>query len=174
MIFQRLLGPKPAKAAGQRLYAAAVAQARTPALYADLGAPDTASGRFEVYTLHVILLLERLRGEGPGVAEASQALFDTYLSGLDNGLRELGVGDLSVGKTMRKMAEAFYGRAQGYDSAAAALPDLAPLEELLSRTVFDAGQPPARLAAYVAAARQGLAGQTLAALLDGKPAWPAP
>ena len=48
MIFQRLLGPKPAKAAGQRLYAAAVSQARTPALYADLGAPDTASAtRFE-------------------------------------------------------------------------------------------------------------------------------
>src|SRR5689334_11229958 len=110
MFFRRLFRPGSAKAAGQRLYAAAVAKARAPALYAEMGAPDTPDGRFEVYTLHVLMMLERLRGEGRAAADASQSLFDAYLSGLDHGLRELAVGDLSVGKTMRKLGEAFYGR----------------------------------------------------------------
>ncbi len=118
MFLQRWLKPGPARTAGARLYAAVVAQARQPALYAVLGAPDTPDGRFEVYTLHVLLVLARLKGQGPRAAHASQALFDAYLSGLDHGLRELAVGDLSVGKTMRKLGEAFYGRGQGLDDGA--------------------------------------------------------
>src|SRR6516225_6621533 len=106
MLLDRWLRAGPAKAAGQRLYAATVAAARAPELYHSLGAPDTPDGRFELYTLHVLLVLERLRSQGePGRATA-QALFDAYLSGLDNGLRELAVGDLSVAKTMRKLGEA--------------------------------------------------------------------
>ena len=88
MFLQRLLRPGPARADGARLYAATVAQARAPALYAELGAPDTPDGRFEVYTLHVLLVLGRLKGEGPRAGAAAQALFDSYLSGLDHGLRE--------------------------------------------------------------------------------------
>ena len=37
MFLQRLLRPGPAKAAAQRLYAATVAEARSAALYAELG-----------------------------------------------------------------------------------------------------------------------------------------
>jgi cytochrome b pre-mRNA-processing protein 3 len=102
---------------GATLYAATVAQARTPALYAALGAPDTPDGRFEVYTLHVLLVLTRLRAIGAPAAPAAQAYFDAYLGGLDNGLRELAVGDLSVGKTMRRLGEAFYGRGKALDAA---------------------------------------------------------
>ena len=36
---------------------------------------------------------------------------------MDHTLRELGVGDLSVAKRVRKMAEAFYGRTGAYDAA---------------------------------------------------------
>ena len=50
--------------------------------------------------------------EGEPAAEVSQALFDTYVKALDHALREMGVGDLSVGKKMRKLGEAFYGRVQ--------------------------------------------------------------
>ena len=36
---------------------------------------------------------------------------------IDRSLREIGVGDLRVGKRIRQMAQAFYGRARHYDDA---------------------------------------------------------
>ena len=172
-MLKRLFKPRPAQLAGRALYARTVAQARTPALYADLGAPDTAEGRFEIYSLHVYLLLERLKGQGEQAAETAQALFDTYVSALDHALRELGVGDLSVGKRMRKLGEAFYGRINSYEEALAALPDPTRLEALLARTVYEgaeAANVPA-LAAYVVAQRSALAAQTLERLCAGEVEW---
>jgi cytochrome b pre-mRNA-processing protein 3 len=171
MVLERLMRPGPVKAAGQRLYAAAVAQARAPTLYAGLGAPDTPDGRFEIYSLYVLLVLERLRGQGPQAAVVSQALFDTYLSGLDHGLRELAVGDLSVGKTMRKLGEAFYGRAKALDAALARLPDRGPFEALIGRTALAgrAEADPAPLADHLLRARDELATTPLEALLEGAP-----
>jgi cytochrome b pre-mRNA-processing protein 3 len=159
MFLQRLLRPTPVKVAAERLYAAAVGAARAPALYVDLGVPDTADGRFELYTLFVLLVIERLRAEGKTAAPLSQAVFDAYLAGLDHGLRELAVGDLSVSKTMRRLGEAFYGRGKSLDVALAALPDETPLVELVGRTVFSgaAGADPKPLAARILSARAALA-----------------
>lgn len=173
MILDRLFRPRAAQEAGRALYAAAVAEARQPRLYADLGAPDTPEGRFELYTLHVLMLIERLRGQGAAAAETSQVLFDTYLSALDHGLRELGVGDTSVGKKMRRLGEAFYGRGKSYDAAIAALPDEGPLTAFLARTTFDAapdGRPEA-LAREVVAKRSSLAAQPVESLLAGRVNW---
>src|SRR5580658_4182275 len=176
MFLQRLLRPGSAKAAGERLYAAAVNDARAPALYAELGAPDTADGRFEVYTVHVLLVLERLRAEGGRASQLAQAFFDAYLSGLDNGLRELAVGDLSVGKTMRKLGEAFYGRGRALDEALAALPDRGPLEALVGRTVFAGAEAadPGPFAARMLEVRAALAAAPAEALLAGDPVWRTP
>ena len=133
-MLKRLFKPRPTLIAGRELYARVVAQARVPGLYTDLGTPDTVEGRFELYSLHTYLLLERLKGQGDVAAEVAQALFDTYASALDNALRELGVGDLAVGKRMRKLGEAFYGRIRGYERCLAELPDTSELEALLIRT----------------------------------------
>jgi cytochrome b pre-mRNA-processing protein 3 len=174
MFLQRLIKPGPARAVGEKLYASTVAQARTPSLYALLGAPDTPDGRFEVYTLHVLLVLGRLRELGAEAAATSQAYFDAYIGGLDNGLRELAVGDLSVGKTMRRLGEAFYGRGKALDAAIAALPDRAPLDALLGRTVYggaehaDAGP----LGDYLLRVHGMLEGTPAAPLLAGDVAWP--
>lgn len=176
MLLDRLFRAKPAQTAGRALYALAVAPSRDARLYVDLEAPDTVEGRFEIYTLHVMLLLDRLRGQGAAATEVSQALFDEYLKALDHGLRELGVGDLSVGRKMRKLGEAFYGRGKSYDAAFAALPDEAPLEALLTRTVY-AEKATAKvdaLAAYVVAQRASLADQPLDRLLAGEVTWRAP
>ena len=121
-----------------------------------------------------MLLLDRLRGQGQAASDVSQALFDTYVKGLDNALREMGVGDLSVGRKMRKLGEAFYGRGKSYETAFAALPDEAPLHALLARTVYaDADETAAapRLAAYVLAERAALAGQDLDTVLSGEVTW---
>lgn len=175
MLLDRLFRPRPALAIGRALYAKVVEQARRPALYARLGAPDTVEGRFELYTLHVMLVLERLRAGGREAGEVSQALFDTYLKGLDDALRELGVGDLSVGKKMRKLGEAFYGRGKSYDSALAALPDRQPLIELLARTVYEGADaaPAAALADYVLLQRAALADQPVERIAAGEIAWSA-
>ena len=172
---KQLFRPRPAKQAGRRLYAAAVAKARDPAFYGEGRAPDTPEGRFELYTLHVILLLHRLKRQGPQAQETGQALFDAYLRGLDDGLRELGVGDLSVGKRMRKLGEAAYGRVKAYDEA---LPAYATAPEgltaLIGRTILENDAHPfaAPLAAYAAKAAAGLEGQGLEALYEGTVDWP--
>ena len=175
-LFEKIFAPGPAKAAGARLYESAVTQARRPALYTALHAPDTVEGRFEVYSLHVSLLLLRLKGQGPAAAAVSQVLFDQFVSGLDHGLRELGVGDLTVGKKMRKLGEAFYGRVRSYDEALAALPDRVALDAVLRRTALaeDAAADSGPLGDYAAACRDALAAQATEALSDGQVSWPTP
>lgn len=176
MLLAKWLKPKPSRVAGQRLYAATVAAARTPALYQWLGAPDTPDGRFEIYTLHVLLVLARLRSHGEASREVAQTLFDVYLSDLDNGLRELAVGDLSVAKTMRKLGEAFYGRGRALDAALAELPNRAELEALVRRTVLGGATnvEAAPLADYLLAVRDRLASLSDETVRSGEIAWPQP
>ena len=166
-----LFKERPAAAAGRALYARAVEQARRPAFYAELGAPDTVMGRFELYSLHTILLVLRLKGRGPAAAEAAQALFDAYLNGLDIALRELGVGDLSMGKKMKKLGRAFYGRTGSWERALSGAEDL---DALVARTVYEgASEADARpLANYARRAAATLAEQGDEALLAGNVAWP--
>jgi cytochrome b pre-mRNA-processing protein 3 len=172
MIFR--LNRRPRQSAGRVLCDSAVRQARAEALFAAMGAPDTIEGRFEVLTLHVILLIEALRGRGEAAAATSQALFDAYLADLDGALREMGVGDLSVGKRMRGLGKAFYGRAAAYRKAFETLPDRTELEGLIGRTILaDESNPDAAaLADYVVRCRQALrAGPDI---LTAEPAWAAP
>ena len=175
MLLDRLFRPKPTLSAGRALYAGVVDQSRSPALYEALGTPDTVEGRFEIYSLHVFLLLDRLRRQGSAASDTAQALFDTYVSSLDDALREMGVGDLSVGKKMRKLGEAFYGRVKSYEAAFESLPDQAALRALLARTVYaDAVDAPVEaMAAYVLAQRGNLAEQPLETLLAGDVTWSA-
>ncbi len=172
MILGRLFGPRPAVLAGRKLYVAAVAQARQPIFYERLGAADTAEGRFELYTLHVVLLLRRLKRQGPQAAETGQGLFDAYVRGLDDALREMGVGDLSVGKKMRKLGEAFYGRVKSYDQALEASPDHGALSAVIGRTLGAQGANIPALVDYAVRAEGALAGQSLDRLLNGEAAWP--
>jgi cytochrome b pre-mRNA-processing protein 3 len=176
MMLNRLFSPRPAVLAGRRLYESAAAQARTPAFYLAMGAPDTVEGRFELYTLHVALVLRRLKGQGPQASETGQGLFDAYVKSLDHALREMGVGDLSVGKKMRKLGEAFYGRVKNYDEAFAALPDEAPLAAIIGRTVLmgDEGAKAEPLLDYATAAMAALQAQPLETLLQGEASWPTP
>jgi cytochrome b pre-mRNA-processing protein 3 len=171
-MLKRLFKPRPAQLAGRALYVRAVDRARAPRFYAGLGVPDTVEGRFELYSLHVYLILARLKDEGPQAAETGQALFDAYVKSLDDALREMGVGDLSVGKKMRKLGEAFYGRVKSYEEAFAALPERGPLEDVITRTVYAGVEPRSgELADHVLAEREALAAQPLERLLAGEVEW---
>jgi len=175
-VFNQLLAKSPARVAAERLYAAAATQARAPALYTGMGAPDTVEGRFELLTLHMILLIDRLKDEPPPAAAIRQILFDVYIGNLDGALREMGVGDLAVGKRMRKLGEAFYGRARACEAAFNALPDPGPLEQALARTVFEAAPHPrpAALADYLRRCRQLLADADIQIVIGGAAPWAAP
>ncbi|MBS0296058.1 MAG: ubiquinol-cytochrome C reductase [Proteobacteria bacterium] len=181
-MLRRLFRPGPVKASSQRLYASAVAQARSPAFYRDLGVRDRIDARFELYTIHVALLTNRLYGQGEQASETAKALFSEYLSALDHTLRELGVGDLSVAKKVRPLAEALYGRTKAYGEALAGEPDRDALAGLIERTVFSdqtgeaeaATTEPGPLVDYVVRLHRALAAQDLAGLLKGEVSWPAP
>jgi cytochrome b pre-mRNA-processing protein 3 len=174
MMFQRFFPPRMAVAAGRALYAPLIEQARRPAFYLQGRAPDTTDGRFELYTLHLALVVRRLRGESAFAAEASQALFDAFLGGLDIGLRELGVGDLTVPKKMRKLGEAIYGRFRSYDAALAADAPDGALEAALGRTVYAGMEdaPVASLAAYVRRAEAALAETPVETVFERPLPWP--
>ncbi len=154
--------------AGVALYAAAVAAARDPWFYQELGVPDTLDGRFDMVALHAFLLIHRLHAAEPGPALA-QAVFDAMFSDMDQNLREIGVSDLSVGKRMRAMWEAFHGRAKVYASAIEAA-DSAALEAALARNVWRGASPvgaAASLTRVVLAQTVHLAEHPLAALVSG-------
>lgn len=171
IMLQNLFRTRPRERIGEPLYDLAVRQARQPAFYTALGVVDRIDARFELYTLHVLLLVMRLRDEGEQGAEAAQSLFDTYVSALDHALRELGVGDISVGKKMRKVGEAMYGRMTAYE-APLREGDAVGLAAGLARNVFESDDPASggSLAAYALVSRARLAAQDFAAVKAG-PDW---
>jgi cytochrome b pre-mRNA-processing protein 3 len=156
--------------AGFDLYGAAVAAARAPYLYEKLGVPDTLDGRFDLVGLHVFLLIDRLRRAGPPGPELAQAVFDAMFSDMDVNLREMGVGDLSVGKRVKAMWEALHGRSAVY-AAAIEAGDQKALAGALGRNVWRAATPPAgaaeALARVALAQRAHVAEQDLAAFAAG-------
>lgn len=158
------------------LYGTIVAQARRPCFYQYYAVADTISGRFDLLVLHLVLLIERLNRE-ERLKELAQGLFDHFCRDMDDNLREIGIADLKVPKEMRKMGEAFYGRAQAYQAALAQAGE-GPLVEALIRNIYGGTAPsadqPARLAAYVRETERSLACQDTAALAAGKLTLPDP
>jgi cytochrome b pre-mRNA-processing protein 3 len=145
------------------LYGMIVAQARTPAFYQEYGVPDTVQGRFEMIVLHLVLLLRRL-AEIPD-RKLGQAVFDLFCSDMDANLREMGIGDLAVPRSMQGIGEAFYGRQAAYGGALRGEPPA--LTAALRRNVFAGGDGDwARLASYVTRAQAVLASQPMSALKE--------
>jgi cytochrome b pre-mRNA-processing protein 3 len=164
-------GPDVANPRSESVYAAIVALARRPWLYAQAGVPDTVSGRFDMVVLHLALVMERLRVGGPEAQAFAQALLETMFADMDGNLREMGVGDLSVAKRMRTMAGIYYGRAIAYREALAAADPAAAIAEVLARNLFPAGAPPSvgmkLLADHAVALRAALAATPVEALVGG-------
>ncbi len=141
------------------LYGMIVAQARLPVFYRDYAVPDTVNGRFELIILHLALLLDRLSAD-EALRPLGQELFDHFCRDMDHNLREMGIGDLAVPKHMRRVGEAFYGRAQAY-RAGLEEGDGKALVGALVRNIYagSAAAPAARLAAYTREAVRELGAQ---------------
>ena len=153
------------------LYADIVRQSREPAFYEIAAVPDTVDGRFEMISLHAFLILRQLKGEDKRVKKLSQTLFDEMFADMDQSLREIGIGDLSIGKHIKKMAQAFYGRIAAYESALDGKAE-ETLEEALLRNHYGTveevpAEAVATLAAYVRVVDQRLKAQGIDALMKG-------
>jgi cytochrome b pre-mRNA-processing protein 3 len=171
--FNRFRNPTHPQSTIEAIYGMIVAQAREPAFYASLNVPDTVNGRFDMLLLHLWMVLRQLRAVEDGEAPA-QALFDHFCADMDDNLREMGVGDLTVPKRMQKFGEAFYGRTAAYDSALAAGEH--ELAAAIGRNILNNEQAVGglRIAAYVKQALAGLEPLGHDALLQGGWRFPPP
>lgn len=159
-----LLRRKPFERAGFELYTASVAAARAPSLFGTIGVPDTLEGRFDAIALHVALLVHRLRHDpDPRGRDLAQAVFDAMFADMDLNLREMGVGDMSIGRRVKTMWEAFHGRARAYEEAMGAAGmaesgplEATPLEAALARNIWR-GEPPEGAPALLAARARRIA-----------------
>lgn len=159
------------EAAALDLYRVIVGQARNPVFYVDpYGVPDTLDGRFDLLILHAFLVFHRLKGQGPAAAQRAQALFDLMIADFDRNLREMGVGDLSVGKRVKEMVRGFYGRAAAYERGLAGADDRV-LVAALDRNLFGTREPTeaqlARFARYVRREATALAALPLERVMAG-------
>jgi cytochrome b pre-mRNA-processing protein 3 len=178
----RRFRPDPADRArrevADRLYRDLVKQARMPAFYRELGVPDTPEGRFEMVGLHVALMVRRLRTAGEPGRALGQEVFDSMFADMDESLRHIGIGDLSVGKHIKRLAGNFYARLVALDEALAPAPG-ASLAPMLRTNVYHGAAAPSphqvnALVSYVLAAEQALRAQSSEQLLAGQLDWVPP
>jgi cytochrome b pre-mRNA-processing protein 3 len=170
----KLFKRDPVSAEATRLYDAIVSQARRPDFYAAGGVPDSIDGRFEMIALHAYLVLRRLRAVGGAAEPLAQALVDALFADLDASLREMGAGDLGVGRRVKRMATAFYGRIGAYEASE----NKGGMQQALARNLFGTVEPQsgqlAAMACYVEAAQSALAMQSLPEIIAARLNFPVP
>jgi cytochrome b pre-mRNA-processing protein 3 len=140
---------KERRLTAERIYAALVTRAREPVFFERFGVPDTLDGRFDLLTLHAWLVLARVKQD----AQLSQALVDAIFVGFEEALREMGAGDMGMGRRVKKFADAFYGRLKAYGDAK----DASEMATALERNLYRGRPCDGALAAYVMQARHRLA-----------------
>ena len=155
------------------LYETAVEQARAPVFYRDLGVPDTQDGRFEMISLHVVLILRRMKQVAGENTDLAQNLFDAMFSDMDRCLRELGSGDLGVAPRVKKMARAFYGRISAYDAGLDPEREPGTLRAAIQRNVYGTVDTPdpesvAALRDYMLHVAARLDEQSMAEMAQGR------
>ncbi|MEQ8825661.1 MAG: ubiquinol-cytochrome C chaperone family protein [Filomicrobium sp.] len=165
-MFAWLNNRKIVKRRAAELYDCIVLQGRSPAFYSKIGVADTLEGRFEMIVLHMFLVLNRLAKDQPETDELRRVLSEIFVTDMDDCMRELGVGDTSVPKKVKKAAIALRERYSALQVALSEGPaELADVLKPLSGREGEqdlSDEAAGRLAAYIIASEQKLAGQDLA------------
>ncbi len=134
----RILNPPPPPLSG--LWAWVTQTARDPHWYLRHGVADTVDGRFDMVALITSLVMLRL--ESAGLKVETSLLTERFVDDMDGSLRDIGIGDLVVGKHVGRMVGGLGGRLGAYRRAFA--PDAAPTElaDALARNVYRGAPPP--------------------------------
>lgn len=154
------------------LYNAVVARARTPHWYVEGGVPDTVDGRFDAVSAVLAIVMLRLEAEGRAGGEPSARLAERFVDDMDQQLRQLGIGDMTVGKHMGRMMSMLGGRLGAYRDGLAG-GDLADsdLDGAIERNLYRGETPSPAALAHVRremlGLRDRLAGVTAERLLEG-------
>lgn len=99
------------------IYAKIVEQARLPEFYqAPYFVEDSVEGRFEMILLH-LFLADRLLQKNEAFSPLRRSVRELLVKDIDRSLREMGIGDMSVGKQMKKVGSALIGRLASYGRA---------------------------------------------------------
>ncbi|MBB4152286.1 cytochrome b pre-mRNA-processing protein 3 [Sphingomonas jinjuensis] len=139
----KLLGEKPDEALPA--YNAVVLRGRAEHWYLAGGVPDTVDGRFDAIAAVLAMVLLRLE-QDPAAAKAQVALTERFVDDMDGQLREIGIGDIVVGKHIGKMMSMLGGRLGAYRDGLAA----GDLKPALQRNLYR-GAPPSDAAVAHAA-----------------------
>ena len=129
--------------------------------------PDTVDGRFDMIATLLAIVMLRLETE-PAGGEPAARLAERFVDDMDGQLREIGIGDIIVGKHIGKMMSMIGGRLGAYREGLAA-GDIAPA---LVRNLYRGAAPDDAALAHVResvmAFHAGLAATPLPNLLSGE------
>lgn len=114
------------------LYASIVAEARRPDWYR-AGVPDTIDGRFDMVASILSLVLIRLEREGPHTRDNQTLVTEIFIEDMDGELRQIGIGDMVVGKHVGRLIGALGGRIQAFRDGLAGRAALTPA---IARNIF--------------------------------------
>ncbi len=154
------------------LYRDIVAQSRQPRFYTDYNVEDNFDGRFNVLSIHMILVLERLKSEGEDGETLSQELVDHFFDDMDGVVREMGTGDMGVSHKIKKLANRFYGRMKVFREGLGQKDDV--LKEAVWRNIYpekveDGAGDAAKMADYMRRTASELEKVSFAVFSGGKP-----
>lgn len=102
---------------GADLFAAVVREARQPHWYGKGAVEDSLDGRFAVLATVTALVLVRLEQDEDAGLEASVALSERFVESMEAEHRELGLGDPTLGKKVRKLVSSLGRRVELWRSA---------------------------------------------------------
>jgi len=111
-LLQRLFG-RPDRGTAPALYEAVVARGRDAHWYRAGKVPDSVDGRFDMIAAILSLVLLRLEEAPEGVALGAM-LAECFIEDMDGQLREIGIGDIVVGKHIGRMMGMLGGRLGAY------------------------------------------------------------
>jgi cytochrome b pre-mRNA-processing protein 3 len=134
----------PDRGTAPLLYAAIVARGRQPHWYEAGQVPDTIDGRFDMIAAVMSLVLLRLEQDEAAVPFSTQ-LTEVFIDDMDGQLRQIGIGDIVVGKHVGKMMGMLGGRLGAYRMALAD----GTLDEALVRNVYRGEAPAPEALAHV-------------------------
>lgn len=129
-----IFSPQSYQQEAYELYTSLVSTSRNPAFYSDMQVADTVDGRFDMIALHMFIEIERIKKSArPDAQELVRALSEAFFADMDRSLREMGSTDTGVGKRIKKMSQAFYGRMEAYEKAHG---NDAKMKEALAKNVY--------------------------------------
>ena len=115
----QIFGGRREREAYRPLYDSVVNAGRDPSWYVEGHVPDTIDGRFDILSALLALVLIRMEREEEQTRAASVLLTEIFIDDMDGTIRQIGIGDLMVGKHVGKMMGALGGRLGAFRDAIA-------------------------------------------------------